>query len=45
VEPAFTVLADAPHFASIEATMLAAVNADRELPGLALSDEDYNVLQ
>lgn len=43
--PAFAALADDPRFADIEATMLATVNADRELLGLALFDEKYQIQQ
>jgi len=44
VEPALAVLVDDPRFAAIKTRMLANVNADRELLGLALFDESY-VLQ
>jgi tetratricopeptide (TPR) repeat protein len=43
VEPALAALADDPRFAKIEATMLAKVNGYRELLGLALFDENYQV--
>jgi len=42
-EPAFSVLAGDPRFADIKATMLATVNSDRELLGLATFDENYQV--
>jgi hypothetical protein len=44
-EPAFAVLVDDPRYAEIETRMLASVNADRQLLGLALFDENYEVLQ
>jgi hypothetical protein len=45
VEPAFAVLVDDPRYAAIKANVLASVNADRELLGLALFDENYQVQQ
>ena len=45
VEPALAVLVDDPRFAAIKIRMLANVNADRELLGLALFDESYALQQ
>jgi hypothetical protein len=45
VEPALAVLVDDPRYAVIKADVLASVNADRELLGLALFDENYEVQQ
>ena len=45
VEPALAVLVDDPRYAAIKTKMLANVNADRELLGLALFDENYQVHQ
>lgn len=42
-EPAFSALVDDPRFDDIKATMLATVNSDRELLGLALFDENYQL--
>lgn len=43
--PAFAALAGDPRLAEIEATMLATVNSDRELLGLPLFDENYQIQQ
>lgn len=43
VEPALAVLADDPRFAEIKAMMLATVNRDRQLLGLAPFDENYEI--
>jgi len=45
VEPALRALVDDPRYAAIETRMLASVNADRELLGLAPFDENYQVQQ
>ena len=45
VEPALAVLVDDPRYAAIKTTVLANVNEDRELLGLALFDENYEVQQ
>ncbi len=45
VEPALRVLVDDPRYVELEARMLASVNADRELLGLAPLDENYQVQQ
>jgi TolB-like protein/lipoprotein NlpI len=45
VEPALAVLVDDPRYAVIKTTVLANVNEDRELLGLALFDENYEVQQ
>ena len=45
IEPTLAVLADDPRYASIKANVLANVNADRELLGLGLFDENYQVQQ
>ena len=45
VEPALAVLVDDPRYAAIKTNVLAAVNADRRLLGLALFDENYEVQQ
>jgi len=45
VEPALAVLVDDPRYAAIKTNVLAAVNADRQLLGLALFDENYEVQQ
>jgi tetratricopeptide (TPR) repeat protein len=45
VEPALTALVDDPRFAAVKTRMLANVNADRELLGLALFDEAYEIRQ
>jgi TolB-like protein/lipoprotein NlpI len=45
VEPALTALVDDPRFAAVKIRMLANVNADRELLGLALFDESYALQQ
>jgi TolB-like protein len=45
VVPALEVLVDDPRFAGIATRILAAVNADRELLGLGLFDENYQVQQ
>jgi TolB-like protein/lipoprotein NlpI len=44
-EPALTALVDDPRFAAVKTRMLANVNADRELLGLALFDESYEIRQ
>jgi len=41
--PAFAVLADDPRFAEIKAMLLATVNRDRKLLGLAPFDENYEI--
>jgi len=43
IEPALRALVDDPRYATIKTKMLANVNADRELLGLALFDENYEV--
>jgi tetratricopeptide (TPR) repeat protein len=45
VEPALAALVDDPRFAAVKTRMLANVNADRELLGLALFDESYALQQ
>ena len=45
IEPGLRALVDDPRYSSIKATLLANVNADRELLGLALFDENYQVQQ
>lgn len=45
IEPALAVLVDDPRYAVIKADVLANVNEDRELLGLALFDENYQVQQ
>jgi TolB-like protein/tetratricopeptide (TPR) repeat protein len=45
VKPALAVLADDPRFSAIEATMLATVNADRKLIGLASFNKDFQIQQ
>jgi TolB-like protein/lipoprotein NlpI len=44
-EPALTALVDDPRFAAVKTRMLANVNADRELLGLTLFDESYEIRQ
>jgi len=45
IEPGLRALVDDPRYTSIKANVLANVNADRELLGLALFDENYQVQQ
>jgi hypothetical protein len=45
VEPALRALVDDPRYAAIKVDVLANVNADRDLLGLALFDENYQVQQ
>ncbi len=45
VEPALRALVDDPRYAEIETRVLASVNADRQLLGLAPFDENYQVQQ
>ena len=45
IEPGLRALVDDPRYTSIKASVLANVNADRELLGLALFDENYEVQQ
>jgi TolB-like protein len=45
VVPAFAVLVGDPRYAAIKTSVLMAVNADRELLGLAPFDENYQVQQ
>ncbi|NIA26772.1 MAG: hypothetical protein GWP02_01860, partial [Desulfobulbaceae bacterium] len=45
VVPALATLTDDPRYAAIKTNVLAALNADRELLGLALFDENYRVQQ
>jgi tetratricopeptide (TPR) repeat protein len=45
IEPALRALVDDPRYAELETRMLASVNEDRQLLGLALFDENYEVQQ
>ena len=45
VQPALRALVDDPRYAELETRMLASVNADRQLLGLAPFDENYQVRQ
>jgi tetratricopeptide (TPR) repeat protein len=45
VEPALRALVDDPRYAAIKVDVLANVNADRDLLGLALFDENYELQQ
>jgi len=44
-EPALRALVDDPRYAAIKVDVLANVNADRDLLGLALFDENYELQQ